>query len=260
MSKHFGHSAQNIALQTIDEVFREVEVGTAQYGVVPVENSTEGGVNQTLDCFIPNPNNPTGTWVDKGSLKDFLDVVPKQILVVVDEAYFEYAIENPSYPDSSEWLANSPNLIVTRTFSKAYGLAGLRIGYSISHPEVANLLNRVRQPFNVNSIAMTAAIAALEDTNYLNKSVALNRTGIQQLTKAFEKMGLAYIPSLGNFLAVEVNDGATTYENLLREGVIVRPIGGIYGMPRHLRVTVGLQEENEAFIRALGKVLELIPK
>ncbi len=207
---------------------------------------------KTRLIFIANPNNPTGTWLDKSNLKAFLDVVPPPVLVVVDEAYFEYATENSNYPNSLEWLPNYPNLIVTRTFSKAYGLAGLRVGYSISHPDVANLLNRVRQPFNVNSIALAAATAALEDTEYLNKSLALNRAGLQQLTKAFEKMGLAYIPSLGNFLAVEV--GAGTYENLLRKGVIVRPIGGGYGMPQHLRVTVGLPEENEAFIRALGKI------
>lgn len=210
--------------------------------------------DDTRLIFIANPNNPTGTWVDKTSLKAFLEAVPVLVLVVVDEAYFEYALENPNYPNSLEWLTEHPNLIVTRTFSKAYGLAGLRVGYSISHPDVANLLNRVRQPFNVNSIALAAATAALDDNEYLKKSVALNRAGMQQLTQAFDKMGLSYIPSLGNFLAVDVKDGAKIYELLLRQGVITRPIGGAYKMPRHLRVSIGLPSENEAFIQALKKL------
>ncbi len=217
-------------------------------------NAMKAAINDnTRLIFIANPNNPTGTWVDKATLKEFLETVP--VLVVVDEAYFEYAIENPDYPNSLNWITDYPNLIVTRTFSKAYGLAGLRVGYSISHPDVANILNRVRQPFNVNSIALAVATASLNETEYLSKSIALNRAGLQQLMTAFEKMGLSYIPSLGNFLAVDVNDGAKIYEALLREGVIVRPIGGGYGMPRHLRVTVGLPSENDAFLQALRKVL-----
>ena len=217
-------------------------------------NAMKAAINDnTRLIFIANPNNPTGTWVDKATLKEFLETVP--VLVVVDEAYFEYAIENPDYPNSLNWITDYPNLIVTRTFSKAYGLAGLRVGYSISHPDVANILNRVRQPFNVNSIALAVATASLNETEYLSKSIALNRAGLQQLMTAFEKMGLSYIPSLGNFLAVDVKDGAKIYEALLREGVIVRPIGGGYGMPRHLRVTVGLPSENDAFLQALRKVL-----
>jgi len=202
--------------------------------------------------FIANPNNPTGTWINQTQLKSFLDAVPERILIVVDEAYFEYASENPDYPNSLKWLADYPNLIVTRTFSKCYGLAGLRVGYSISNPEIADILNRVRQPFNVNSIALAAATAALNDTNYLKKSVAINQDGMQQLTQAFEQMGLSYIPSQGNFIAVDVEDGAATYEKLLSQGIIVRPIGGIYQMPRHLRVSIGLASENDAFIQAMG--------
>ncbi len=201
--------------------------------------------------FIANPNNPTGTWINQTELKNFLDAVPARILIVIDEAYFEYAVATPDYPDSLKWLTNYPNLIVTRTFSKAYGLAGLRVGYSISNPEIADILNRVRQPFNVNSIALAAATAALNDTNYLKKSVALNQAGMQQLTQAFEQMELSYIPSLGNFIAVEVGNGASTYEYLLHQGIIVRPIGGIYEMPQYLRVSIGLASENEAFIRAM---------
>ncbi|KHD08865.1 aspartate aminotransferase [Candidatus Thiomargarita nelsonii] len=209
--------------------------------------------DDTRLIFIANPNNPTGTWLDKSSLKAFLEAVPESVLVVVDEAYFEYAIENPNYPNSLDWLSEYPNLIVTRTFSKAYGLAGLRVGYSISHADVAHLVNRVRQPFNVNSIALVAATAALDDGEYLKKSIALNRAGMQEMRQSFEKMGLSYIPSLGNFLAVDVDDGAKIYELLLRQGVITRPLGD--AMPQHLRVSIGLPSENEIFLQALRKVI-----
>jgi len=208
--------------------------------------------DDTRLIFIANPNNPTGTWVDKGSLKAFLEAVPESVLVVVDEAYFEYAIDNPNYPNSLEWLSEHPNLVVTRTFSKAYGLAGLRVGYSISHPDVADLVNRVRQPFNVNSIALVAATAALDDGEHLKKSITSNRAGMRQMGQAFDKIGLSYIPSLGNFLAVDVGDGAKIYELLLRQGVITRPIGA--GMSQYLRVSIGLPSENERFIQALRKV------
>ncbi|OQY44933.1 MAG: histidinol-phosphate transaminase [Candidatus Parabeggiatoa sp. nov. 2] len=208
--------------------------------------------DDTRLIFVANPNNPTGTWVDKPHLKAFLDAVPEHVLIVMDEAYFEYASENPDYPNSLEWTTDYPNLIVTRTFSKAYGLAGLRVGYSISHPDVANLLNRVRSPFNVNHLAIVAATAALDDSEYLKKSVALNRAGMQQLTQAFNKMKLEFIPSLGNFVSVNVGDGANVYEWLLRQGVITRPLGEGYGMPQHLRVSIGTAAENAAFIEALG--------
>lgn len=215
-------------------------------------SAMQAAITETTQLiFIANPNNPTGTWINKTELKSFLNAVPERILIVVDEAYFEYASENPDYPDSLNWITEYPNLIVTRTFSKAYGLAGLRVGYSISNPEIADILNRVRQPFNVNSIALAAATAALNDTNHLKDSIALNRAGMKQLTQAFEQMQLSYIPSLGNFIAVEVGNAASTYENLLRQGIIVRPIGGIYEMPRHLRVSIGLASENEAFIQAM---------
>lgn len=205
--------------------------------------------------FIANPNNPTGTWLAGPALEVFLQTVPSSVLVVVDEAYFEYARDAAAdYPDASLWLARFPNLIVTRTFSKAYGLAGLRAGYALSQPEVAGMLDRVRQPFNVNSLAQAAALAALEDREHLARSLACNRDGMLQLTSAFTALGLAYIPSAGNFVCVDVAcDAAAVYEALLYEGVIVRPVAN-YGMPRHLRVTVGLPEENARFIAALKKV------
>jgi len=205
-------------------------------------------------AFIANPNNPTGTWVDAAALEAFLRALPEHVLVVVDEAYCEY-VEAPGYPSCVGWLERYPNLVVTRTFSKAYGLAGLRVGYAVSHPQVAELLNRIRQPFNVNSPALAAAAAALEDHDHLRRAREVNRQGMAQLAAGFEAMGLDYIPSVGNFVAVDVQrPGAEVFEALLPHGVIVRPIGG-YGMPHHLRVSVGLEQENARFLEALGQVM-----
>lgn len=204
--------------------------------------------------WIANPNNPTGNWLGSGELRAFLESVPSRIIVVVDEAYIEY-VDEVDFPDSSEWLGDFPNLIVTRTFSKAYGLAGLRVGYGLSHPDVADLLNRVRQPFNVNSMALAAARAALDDQGFIQKVVEINRQGMSQLRHGFEEMGLEYIPSVGNFIAVDVNrPGSDVDQALLREGCIVRPVTG-YGLPNHLRVSIGLPEENARLLMAMQKVL-----
>lgn len=204
--------------------------------------------------FIANPNNPTGTWINKTALLNFLDAVPEDKIVVLDEAYFEY-VEQPDYPNGLTLLEKYPNLIVTRTFSKAYGLAGLRVGYAVSQPKIANLLNRVRQPFNVNSLALEAATIALQDNDYLDKSITANRWGMQQLIDAFQSMNLTFIPSTGNFITVNVpSTGRIIYEKLLQEGVIVRPLAN-YQMPNHLRITIGTQEENNKFINALQKII-----
>lgn len=209
---------------------------------------------RTRLMFIANPNNPTGTWVSAKALTRLMERVPEDVLVVVDEAYCDY-VDAPDYPDCVSWLERHSNLIVTRTFSKAYGLAGLRVGYAVAHPQVADLMNRVRQPFNVNSVALAAAAAALEDDEHLLRSVAVNRSGMMQLTRAFDAMGLDYIPSAGNFVSVDVGrPGGEVFDALLRRGVIVRPVDN-YGMPHHLRVTVGLEQENTRFIEALKKVL-----
>lgn len=208
----------------------------------------------TRVIFIANPNNPTGTWLDRDSLLAFLRQVPSTVVVVLDEAYSEY-VDEPSFPNGLELLAKFPNLVVTRTFSKAYGLASLRVGYAAAAADITNVLNRVRQPFNVNSFALAAAAAALRDQEYLQQSVALNRAGMAQLTAGFAAMGLDYIPSVGNFVTVDVGQiAAPVYENLLREGVIVRPIAN-YGMPQHLRISIGKAEENQRFLEALKKVL-----
>ena len=210
--------------------------------------------DDTTVVFIANPNNPTGTYATTKELEDFLVALPERVIAVVDEAYFEY-VERDDYPDALAWLGRFPNLIVTRTFSKAYGLAGLRVGYAVSHPQVAELLNRVRQPFNVNHLALAAAEAALDDEAHLQKTRELNREGLRQLEAAFERLGLDYIPSIGNFITVDLGRQAQpVFEALLREGVIVRPVTN-YGLPNHLRVSVGTCEENEAFIAALTQVL-----
>jgi histidinol-phosphate aminotransferase len=173
--------------------------------------------------------------------------------VVLDEAYDEY-LEAAQRSQSVTWLGEHANLIVSRTFSKAYGLAGLRIGYGLMDTAVAALLNAVRQPFNVNSVAQAAALAALADVEYVSESAALNRAGLRQLTTALEAMGVAYVPSHGNFLLIAVGDATAIYERLLRQGVIVRPVGN-YGLPQHLRVTVGLEAENQRFLSALRSAL-----
>lgn len=205
--------------------------------------------------FIANPNNPTGTWLRRDELRGFLEGLPGHVLAVVDEAYFEYVAE-PDYPSAVEWLPDFPNLIATRTFSKAYGLAGLRVGYAVSSEEIADLLNRVRQPFNANSLGLAAAAAALSDAGHLRRTLDLNRAGLTQLEEAFAARGLAYIPSVGNFITVDMGrPAAPLYEALLRAGVIVRPVAN-YGLPRHLRVTVGTAEENQIFLAALDRVLK----
>ncbi len=227
---------------------------------------------RTKVIFIANPNNPTGTWLKGEELEAFIARVPESVIVVVDEAYFEYAREPAlwlqdgsqkgavEYPDATQWLDRYPNLMVTRTFSKAYGLAGLRVGYSLSHPDLANLLNRIRPPFNVNSLALAAACASLEDSNHVAKAVALNAQEMGRMAREFEQMNLEYIPSVGNFVCVNVSDsmgrdGLAVYERLLHEGIIVRPVAN-YGMSDFLRVTLGLPEENKKFLGALRKVLK----
>jgi histidinol-phosphate aminotransferase len=214
---------------------------------------------ETRVVFIANPNNPTGTLLAGAEIEAFLRAAPTDVVVVIDEAYNEYLPAAARY-DSLQWLARHRNLVITRTFSKAYGLAGLRVGYALCDPSIADLLNRVRQPFNVNNLALVAAIAALDDEPFLRKSHALNLVGLGRLTGGFERLGLAWIPSFANFVTVEIpreagaSRAGTVYQQLLRAGVIVRPVAG-YALPDHLRVTVGLPEENERFLNALAAAL-----
>jgi histidinol-phosphate aminotransferase len=203
--------------------------------------------------FIANPNNPTGTWLAKSELLDFLRAVPPHALVVLDEAYDEY-LPDDKKSEAISWLAEFPNLIVTRTLSKAYGLAGLRVGFALASPAVADIINRVRQPFNVNSMALAAAAAALGDDDFVSRSRELNTAGMQQITQGLSRLGLNFIASFGNFVSFHAGDAARVYQNLLRRGVIVRPVAS-YDMPGYLRVSIGLESENARFLDALDEVL-----
>jgi histidinol-phosphate aminotransferase len=207
--------------------------------------------------FIANPNNPTGTFVPAAEIEKFLVAVPPEVVVVLDEAYNEYLAPQLQY-ESVEWVRRFPNLLVSRTMSKAYGLAGLRVGFAIAQPQLTDLLNRIRQPFNVNSLAQAAAIAALNDKEFLHKSAQMNAAGYVQLTEAFDEMGIEYVPSYGNFVLMKAgsDDAAGSRVNLalLKQGVIVRPVNN-YGLPQWLRVSIGLPQENTAFLNALKKAL-----
>lgn len=204
--------------------------------------------------FIANPNNPTGTWIERPALERFLAKVPENVIVVLDEAYTEY-VETGDVPNGLDYLTQYPNLLVSRTFSKAYGLAALRVGYGICQPAIADAMNRVRQPFNVNSLAQAAALATLEDDAYLAESRRINREGMAQLEAGFTSLGLTWIFSRGNFIAVDLGrEAAPVFQGLLRQGVIVRPVAN-YGMPNHLRVSIGLPEENQRFLEVLGQAL-----
>jgi histidinol-phosphate aminotransferase len=232
---------------------RAVEVPALNWGH-DLEAMLDAVSDKTALIFVANPNNPTGTWVTKDAIINFLERVPPRVIVVLDEAYCEY-ISLDAYPDGISLLTRFPNLLVTRTFSKAYGLAALRVGYGISGEDIADMLNRVRQPFNVNSLALIAAEAALEDGDHLQQSTRMNEAGLRQLEKGLDGLNLEYIPSVGNFIAFNTGrDGQQVYQALLREGVIVRPIGN-YGMPNYLRVSVGLSNENQRFLDAMGKII-----
>jgi len=203
--------------------------------------------------FIANPNNPTGTFVPGDELHAFLRKLPASILVKLDEAYNEYLPEDCRY-DSVSWLREFPNLIISRTFSKAYGLASLRVGYALGNPQVIDLMNRVRQPFNVNSMALAAAVAALEDSDFLQQSYDLNRRGMAQITTGLTRLGLEFIPSYGNFVSFRIDNAMQVFRRLLELGVIVRPVAS-YAMPDYLRVSIGLETENEKFLSALQQIL-----
>ncbi len=210
---------------------------------------------ETCVVWVANPNNPTGTLAAPGALEAFVRRIPERVIVVIDEAYNEY-MPADQRADTVKWLKRHPNLVLTRTFSKAYGLAGLRVGYALAHPSVADVMNRVRQPFNVNSVALAAATAALEDMEFVAKSFAENLQGLRQLREGAQQLGLEFIPSYANFLTIRVGKAQEVYKRLLRRGVIVRPVGGGYQLPEHLRVTVGTAAENDKFLGALTASLK----
>lgn len=207
----------------------------------------------TRIVFVANPNNPTGTLAPAAEMERFIAELPAHVLLVLDEAYNEYL--RPEHRSHSVlWLKKYPNLLITRTFSKVYGLAGLRVGYAVGSAGVADMLNRVRQPFNVSSISLAAAAAALDDHEFVRKSYELNLAGMEQLTAGLKKLGLEYIPSFGNFVTFKVRDAKAVNTALLKSGVIVRPIAG-YGLPDWLRVSIGLQSENARFLSSLKQAI-----
>jgi histidinol-phosphate aminotransferase len=229
-----------------------IEVAARDYGHdLPAMRSAI--TPKTRIVFVANPNNPTGTWLAPNSVEEFVASVGDDVLVVLDEAYNEYLDPVQSAP-SAAWVGRHANLVVTRTFSKAYGLASLRVGYGIMDPKVADMLNRVRQPFNVNGLAQAAAAAALGDAGYVEESRRLNGEGMRLLEDGFRDLGLHWLPSHANFVLVKVGDAGGIYQSLLRQGVIVRPVAN-YALPDWLRVTVGLETENRRFLSALRTAL-----
>jgi histidinol-phosphate aminotransferase len=207
--------------------------------------------DRTRIVFIANPNNPTGTMNTRAEMDRFMERVPDHVIVAVDEAYFEY-VTHAEYPDSLDYLKDGKNIVALRTFSKIYGLAGLRIGYGISKPEIVENLNKVRQPFNTNSLAQVAALAALKDRKHVEKSIAVNNEGKQFLYQSFQQLGVSYIPTETNFIMFETaREAKDVFEALMKQGVIIRPMGG-----KRLRVTIGLPEENKRFVAELEKIVK----
>jgi histidinol-phosphate aminotransferase len=211
--------------------------------------------NKTKMIFIANPNNPTGTMVTKEQLEWFIDKVPDDIIIIIDEAYFEY-VQSAEYPNSLDYHKTAPNIITLRTFSKIYGLAGLRLGWGASSPDIISFMNRVREPFNVNSLAQAAGLSALSDSEHINNSVEINNEGREYLRSEFDKLGIKYFDSYTNFILIDLkSDPLPLYNALLKKGVIVRPVGG-YGLKTHLRISIGIMEENRRLIGALKKLFK----
>jgi histidinol-phosphate aminotransferase len=213
--------------------------------------------DDTRVVFLANPNNPTGTWFAESDFETFMQTVPEHVLVVLDEAYVEYF---PEYFNSLKFLKKYSNLLISRTFSKAYGLASLRVGFALASPQITDLINRVRQPFNVNSFALAAATASLGDQDFLNQTRTLNHAGMAQLEAGCVALGLTWIPSRANFLSICMNtsvqrQGSQVFQDLLKLGVIVRSIAG-YGMPEYIRVSIGTFTENKRFLEALSQVIQ----
>jgi len=204
--------------------------------------------DKTRIIFIANPNNPTGTINRKQEFDHLMESLPPGILTVMDEAYYEY-VSDPEYADSMKWFRKGKDILVLRTFSKVFGLAGLRIGYGIAKAEIIAEMNKLRLPFNTNSIAQVAALKALEDREHVGKSREINETGKTYLYRELERLGLSFVPTEANFIYMPVEDSASLYDQLLQKGVIVRPMG-----PKALRVTIGLPEENARFIEALSTI------
>jgi histidinol-phosphate aminotransferase len=203
--------------------------------------------------FLDNPNNPTGTIFRRAELEQFLSRVPEQVVIVADEAYFEFVCD-PGYPDSLKYHDPGRMIVTLRTFSKIFGLAGMRVGYAVARADLVTLLHKVRQPFNLASLAQTAAIAGLDDVDHVRRTQEVNAAGIAYLEREFKRLGIEFVPSQANFILADVRDGGRAFAELLKLGVIVRPMSG-YGFPRHVRISVGLEEENRRLVAALETIL-----
>ncbi len=260
-----------LAVRTFVQPGDEVVSADPSFVVYKMVTQAAGGTNMIVPCkdmrhdldamaeeitartrlvFIANPNNPTGTMNTKAEMDGFMARVPEHVLVCVDEAYFEY-VTRADYPDTLDYLREGKNVLALRTFSKIYGLAGLRIGYGVTRPDIAQMMNKVRQPFNTNSLGQIGALAALSDRKHVERSVTLNNEGKQFLYKEFDRLGVTYVPTDTNFILFETRTGSKElYEALLKKGVIIRPMG-----PTRLRVTIGLPEENKRFVAELEAAL-----
>ncbi len=256
----FSFAVYPIVVQAVGAKAKVAKAFPQNHESMPLGHDPEAILSEidetTRIVFIANPNNPTGTWLIPSVLEQLFERIAENIIIVLDLAYTEYMDEEIK-PPVKKWLQQFPNLVITQTFSKVYALAGLRIGYSISNPEIADILNRVRQPFNTNMLAQTAAIVSLDDVAHVTKSVTMNNAGKSFLQKTFDEMKLNYLPTMGNFISVNVKqDGLALYQKLLQQGVIVRPVAN-YDMPQHLRITIGTQQQNQRFVKTLKQCLRL---
>ncbi len=254
----YSFAVYPIVVQAVGAQANVASAYPESHELMPLGHDPDAIINsideKTRIIFIANPNNPTGTWLSPEQLLALFERIADDIIIVLDLAYMEY-MDKALQPDIAAWLKRFPNLVITRTFSKVYALAGLRIGYSLTHPDIADILNRVRQPFNTNSLAQTAALASLEDTDHLQKSIAMNTAGKTMLESAFDAMQLSYLPTMGNFISVNVKqNGLDLYARLLKRGIILRPVAS-YQMPEFLRITIGTQAQNQRLLKALSEEL-----
>lgn len=254
----YSFAVYPIVVQAVGAKANIAKANAADHETMPLGHDAQALLaqidNTTGIIFVANPNNPTGTWLTPTELETLFDNIADDVIIVLDLAYTEY-METNLQPPIKQWLEKYPNLVITQTFSKVFALAGLRIGYAMSNPEIADILNRVRQPFNTNLLAQSAAIASLDDAEHVRKSVTMNNAGKLFLQNEFADMGLAYLPTMANFIAVNVKQAGTVlYEKLLRQGVIVRPVAN-YAMPSYLRITIGTQPQNQRFIDSLKTCL-----
>jgi histidinol-phosphate aminotransferase len=255
VSEH-AFAVYTLAAKSVNATISTVPASNYGHDLEAMAQAVDGA---TKLVFVANPNNPTGTYVGYEELLRFLERLPENGITVLDEAYFEY-VDDRDYPNGVELLEHFPGLVVTRTFSKVYGLAGLRVGYAIASEAITETLNRVRQPFNVNSLALAAAEAALSDEHFVRVSREENIKGMSQLCRGFETLGLSWIRSSGNFICVKVGSEANQiYQSMLGQGVIVRPVAN-YGLPEHLRVTIGLPQENDRVLETLATALRQVGK